>query len=62
MAREVGVKVFRTYTDVTYVNYDSIPKVSKAIEDWYTSGCANYDLENIFLGTLYATRPKYEKL
>jgi len=39
-------------------------KVSKAVKEWYDSGCANTDLENVFIGHpfLATERPKYEKL
>jgi len=63
MAREAGLKVFRTYT-----NYGCGPEmkcISKAVEDWYKSGCANQDLENVFIGQNgfgYDNRPQYEPL
>jgi len=64
MAREVGMKVFRTYTNEPIYSY-AIPRISKAVEEWYESGCANTDLENVFIGTNIrhcTRRPKYEAL
>jgi len=66
MARKVGLKVFRTYTtpDHTFLLKSSMETIGKAVEEWYLGGCANHDLENIFIGyeSHNATRPKYEKL
>jgi len=70
MAQQVKIKVFRTYTNMTYLggavySFDSMKVISKAVQDWYKSGCTNYDLENIFIGHecfSYTKRPKFEKL
>jgi len=72
MAQQVKVKVFRTYTNMTYLggavySFDSMKVISKAVQDWYKSGSTNYDLENIFIGydhpsVPYTKRPKFEKL
>jgi len=64
MAREVGLKVFRTYTNQTGIYY-TMGKISKAVEEWYESGCANTELENVFIGDTaisFNPRPKYEAL
>jgi len=73
MAREVKLKVFRTYSNWDTVSasgfysFDGMKAISKAIQEWYENGCANNDLENVFIGyepRLEAKdrRPKYEKL
>jgi len=64
MAKEVGMKVFRTYTDLMSFG-DGIGKLSKKIEEWYQTGCANMDLENVYIGDYLSPstpRPQYEKL
>jgi len=67
MAREVNLKVFRTYSNSPNFEkeWDCIKVISKAVQEWYDSGCANADLENIFVGKpnkAYLKRPKYETL
>jgi len=72
MARQVKAKVFRTYTNIDGVAdadkghaFDSMQIISKAVQDWYEGGCANNDLENVFIGFddgSCTKRPKYEKL
>jgi len=67
MARELKLKVFRTYTNSFNVgdagnSWDGIRVISKAVQEWYNSGCANADLENVFIGIGSGSRPKYEKL
>jgi len=65
MAREVGLKVFRTYTNYSGVDGEDMGRISNAVKEWYESGCANTDLENVFIGTTFLTyteRPKYEAL
>jgi len=83
MAKEVGVNVFRTYTHLygnTVVINEGNPEgtvmpegmrtLSKAVQDWYQSDCANPHLENVFLTFAplqsslpkVARRPKYEDL
>jgi len=65
MAREVGLKVFRTYTNADEVTVVKMGRISDAVEEWYESGCANTDLENVFIGDKYrpcTRRPKYEAL
>jgi len=67
MAREVNLKVFRTYTNIDfYPGGDSMVKISKAVKEWYDGDCANMDLENVFIGAPfgnpYTERPKYGKL
>jgi len=65
MAKEVGVKVFRTYTNSsTALLRSQLGRVVKAVKDWYETGCANRDLENVFIGNAYnpyTKRPEYEK-
>jgi len=63
MAKEVGLKVFRTYTDDSYLYNRGMQRISNAVQEWYKSGCANRDLENVFLGfDDTQRRPRYEKL
>jgi len=76
MAREVNLKVFHTYTNTDHLggadgpgrvspqghSFDSMKVISKAVQEWYDSGCANADLENVYVGYGIATRPKYQKL
>jgi len=65
MAREVGLKVFRTYTNQSFFYTSRIGEISKAVEEWYESGCANTELENVFIGDAelsFNPRPKYEAL
>jgi len=38
MAKEVGMKVFRTYTDCINWNDNVIKKLSDEIKEWYFSG------------------------
>jgi len=49
-AKEVGIKVFRTYTDEISWNWNRIEKISQKVQEWYESGCANMDLENVYIG------------
>jgi len=49
-AKEVGIKVFRTYTDFTSWHSNRIEKISQKVQEWYESGCANMDLENVYIG------------
>jgi len=65
MARQVGMKVFRTFTNEDSISSSGIPRISKAVEDWYEGGCANSELENVFIGDVWSPwegRPRYEKL
>merc|ERR1712129_428125 len=65
MARKVGLKVFRTYTNYGGVDAEGMGRISKAVKAWYDSGCANDDLENVFIGFTgnpYTERPKYETM
>jgi len=65
MAQEVGLKVFRTYTNEGKLWFNGVAKLSEAVKAWYKSGCKNSDLENVFIGDTdepYAERPKHEKL
>jgi len=42
MAREVGLKVFRTYTDaISFSNCKFLDQISTAVKEWYESGCTN---------------------
>jgi len=65
MAKQVDLKVFRTYTNVDafgwgegsrkYLSYpeldfNGIDAISKAVQEWYAAGCINNDLENVFIG------------
>jgi len=63
MAREVDLKVFRTYTNHPEVqktfrntdyNFNGMSAISDAIKDWYANGCVNNDMENIFIGSQIA--------
>jgi len=64
----VTLKVFRTYTNYSVLADDKMngmEMISKAVQEWYDSGCANMDLENVFVGNpgmAYTARPKHEKL
>jgi len=64
MAKQVDLKVFRTYTNVDAfqwgdgsrvhsASYDfkGIDAISKAVQEWYAAGCINNDLENVFIGS-----------
>jgi len=62
MSRELNLKVFKTYTDHKEFNSATIRRLGEAIEEWYASGCANQDLENVYLGCGTGNRPRYEKL
>jgi len=65
MAKEVGMKVFRTYTDLGHWELNRIEKLSKNIKEWYQTGCVNMDLENVYIGendSHVNPRPKCEKL
>merc|ERR1719362_2801498 len=82
MAKQVDLKVFRTYTNVEdtqwgnekveQYRFNGMDAISKAVQEWYKSGCSNNDLENIFIGAQrkaddfdsrkYTVRPRYEKL
>ena len=82
MAKQVGLKVFRTYTNDDVLqrdwegdpgNFNGIDAISSSVKGWYASGCANSDMENVFVGCQYGAdmkqpglecsmRPKYEKL
>jgi len=65
MAKQLGLKVFRTYTDESIWQNNTIEKISQSIEEWYTSGCLNMDLENVHIGKCgspWNPRPQYEKL
>jgi len=82
MAKQVDLKVFRTYTNVdafqwkegsryyTSAEYDfnGIDAISKAVQEWYSAGCINNDLENVFIGckkaywATYTVRTQYEKM
>merc|ERR1712129_123392 len=65
MARQVGVKVFRTYTNITYVELGHTELISAAVQAWYNSNGANSDLENVWIGNgepaENVRRPKYER-
>jgi len=50
MAKEVGLKVFRTCTESDDFRQDRIEKVRKKIEEWRSSGCANMGLEIVNIG------------
>jgi len=65
MAKEVGLKIFRTYTNSTFVMHGDIENLSQAVQEWYDNGCFNNDIENIFVGTTNAPcseRPRYGEL
>jgi len=59
MAKQMGLKLFRTYTNddvveyagpLTAFHYKGIEAISKAVQEWYAAGCVNPDLENVFIG------------
>jgi len=60
MAKQVGLKIFRTYTNVVEIKptgafwegyeFNGIDAISKAVQEWYENGCVNRDLENVFVG------------
>jgi len=64
MAKQVDLKVFRTYTNVDAFqwkegsryyhrpefDFNGIDAISKAVQEWYEKGCVNEDLENVFIG------------
>jgi len=59
MAKEAGIKIFRTYT---VPNQDpvwwKIEKISNHIQAWYTNGCKDPELlENVWIGTSDVTKP-----
>merc|ERR1712032_1811101 len=61
IAKEINLKVFRTYTDSDDLHVCFF-RLGKAVKEWYESDCANSgDLENVFLGYGAPTRPKYER-
>jgi len=73
MAKDVNLKIFRTYTNLDFVEDEDLDngfkKLSKAVQEWYEKGCPNPDLlENVFIGgnpemnTNYFVRPRYEPL
>jgi len=49
MAKQVGLKIFRSCPSSDHFNYSSIGKVSKAVREWYRCGCMNRELEEIFI-------------
>jgi len=62
MAREVGIKVFRTYMSSPYFHEFVLKRLSAAVKEWYNKECANADLENVFIGytgAKWTKRPKY---
>jgi len=50
MAEEVGIKVFRTYSNYGDFKHNRIEKVSKKIEEWYAGARVNMDLEGVYIG------------
>lgn len=65
MAKQVGLKVFRTYTNSDRFSKKDFTPISIAVKEWYRSGCSNRGLQNIFVGdknTLYRARPWYQEL
>jgi len=50
MAKQVGMKVFRTYADWSEFRRCRIKTISKKIKEWYDSDCKNMDLENVYMG------------
>jgi len=65
IARQVGVKVFRTYTNIPKLVDDSIARISEAVQAWYASGCVNRELQNVFIGFEVPgriPRPNYQAL
>merc|ERR1719215_824539 len=64
MAKEVGLKVFRTYAEDRSWRLNNIQKISAAVRQWYQGGCRNNQLENVYIGvntTPNNPRPKYEE-
>jgi len=64
MAKETGIKVFRTYTDNDFLSMKGIRTISAVVQAWYTSNGAEQDMENVFLGKNgdNATRPRKQPL
>jgi len=68
MAKDVNLKIFRTYTNIDFLWDVGFKKLSEAVQEWYKSGCANPDqLENVFIGIPDMNmngfvRPRYEPL
>merc|ERR1712032_1420014 len=50
MAKEVGLKVFRVYTNVAELNDYMRDQIRAAVKESYEGGRANMDLENVFIG------------
>lgn len=53
IAKEVGIKVFRTYTFDRNWGFEQcdLKNLSKTIKDWYMTGCTDTDfLENVWIG------------
>jgi len=65
MAKEVGIKVFRTYTTNDKMDERRLrERLAQRVQAWYDSGCENMDLENIYLAydndNPRGTRPDFE--
>jgi len=62
MAKQVGLKIFRTYTELPMLEGDLMgSRVSSRVKAWYDSGCMNMGLENItFTNYARGTRPESE--
>jgi len=49
MAKEVGLKVFRTRTESDDFRQDRIEKLRAKIEEWKQNGCVNNDIEEVYI-------------
>jgi len=72
MAKQVNLKVFRTYTNTEDIKlelvahpFNGMGRIRKAVQEWYKNACINMDLENVFVGDpmkVFIQRPRYENL
>jgi len=72
MAKEAGLKIFRTFTGTSEnlrnkPNDKSLAKLSKVIEEWYQTDCSDLRIENVYIGMdghtdrVKTARPKYSE-
>jgi len=64
MARQVGLKVFKTYTNVDELawgdgyleafRFNGVNAIREAVKTWMSERCVNRDLENVFVGNQMA--------
>jgi len=53
IAEQLGLKVFRTYTNLPWFTAESrmFRPLGAAVKAWYESGCADSELEHVFIGS-----------